>query len=97
MGCKGWSASVSIMAVDRSSRTPPWRQIADSLRAQIEDGTIPPGGRLPSTVELEAEWEVARETIRKAVNSLKEAGIVEGVQGMGIFVVEPDSAPPADR
>lgn len=96
MGCQGWSASVSIMAVDRSSRTPPWRQIADSLRTQIEDGTIPPGSRIPSTVELEQEWEVARETIRKAINSLKEAGLVEGVQGMGIFVAERDNAPHAD-
>jgi len=85
------------MAVDRNSRIPPWRQIADSLRAQIEDGTIPPGGRIPSTVELETEWEVARETIRKAINHLKEAGLVEGVQGMGIFVTEADSTPPADR
>lgn len=83
------------MAVDRNSRTPPWRQIADSLRTQIEDGTIPPGGRIPSTVELEQEWEVARETIRKAINFLKDAGLVEGVQGMGIFVA--DSAPPADQ
>lgn len=85
------------MAVDRNSRIPPWQQIADSLRRQIEDGTIPPGGRLPSTVELEAEWEVARETIRKAINHLKDEGLIEGVQGMGIFAVEPDSAPPADR
>lgn len=84
------------MPVDRTSRTPPWRQIADSLRAQIEDGTIPPGSKIPSTVELEAEWEVARETIRKAVNHLKGEGLVEGVQGMGIFVTEPDSEPPAD-
>ena len=83
------------MAVDRTSRTPPWRQIADSLRTQIEDGTIPPGSRIPSTVELEQEWEVARETIRKAINHLKEEGIVEGVQGMGIFVTE--SEPPAGQ
>jgi len=85
------------MAVDRNSRTPPWRQIADSLRAQIESGAIPPGGRIPSTVELEAEWEVARETIRKAINHLKDERLVEGVQGMGIFVTEPDSTPPADQ
>lgn len=83
------------MAVDRNSRIPPWRQIADALRARIASGDIPPGGRLPSTVELEQEWEVARETIRKAVNSLKEEGLVEGVQGMGIFVVE--SQPPAGQ
>lgn len=82
------------MAVDRNSRIPPWRQIADSIRKDIADGTIPPGGRIPSTVELEGEWEVARETIRKAINHLKDEGVVEGVQGMGIYAV--DAAPPAD-
>jgi Transcriptional regulators len=96
MSGHGWSTSFWIMAVDRNSRTPPWRQIADSLRTQIENGTIPPGGRIPSTVELEAQWEVARETIRKAINHLKNEGIVEGVQGMGIYVTE-NSTPPADQ
>lgn len=83
------------MPVDRNSRIPPWRQIADALRARIASGDIPPGGRIPSTVQLEQEYEVARETIRKAINHLKDEGLVEGVQGMGIFVV--DSTPPADQ
>lgn len=90
MGRNAWSASVSIMAVDRDSKVPPWRQIANALRKRIETGDIPPGGRIPSTVELEQEWDVARETIRKAINHLKDEGLIEGVAGMGIYVIDPE-------
>ncbi|MDX3642485.1 GntR family transcriptional regulator [Streptomyces sp. MB09-02B] len=67
---------------------PPYRQIADNLRARIADGTIPTGRRIPSLVELEAEFGVARDTLRKAVKVLKDEGLVETVTGMGVYVVD---------
>ena len=74
---------------------PPYLQIADHLRRQIEDGTIPPGRRIPSTVEMEQEYEVARDTLRKATRLLKEEGLIESVRGMGLYVVD-RSKPPAE-
>jgi GntR family transcriptional regulator len=65
-------------------------QIANALRQRIKAGKIPPGRRIPSLVELEAEFGVARDTLRKAVQVLKDEGLVETVQGMGIYVVKPD-------
>ncbi|WP_067794223.1 GntR family transcriptional regulator [Actinomadura formosensis] len=82
------------MPIDRASRIPPSRQIADAIRARIESGDIPPGRRIPSLTELEAEYDVARDTLRKAVRILKDAGLVETVPGMGVYVVEPDSGEP---
>jgi DNA-binding GntR family transcriptional regulator len=38
-------------------------------------------------VELEREFEVARDTLRKATQVLKDEGLVETVSGMGIYVV----------
>jgi GntR family transcriptional regulator len=75
------------MAIDREGPVPPYVQIAGSLRGRIKDGTIPPGRRIPSLVELEQEFDVARDTLRKAIQVLKEEGLVETVQGMGTFVV----------
>lgn len=76
------------MAIDRDGPIPPYRQIAGILRERIEAGEIPPGRRIPSLIELEQEFEVARDTLRKAVQVLKDEGLVETVQGMGVFVVD---------
>ncbi|MEV0967791.1 GntR family transcriptional regulator [Microtetraspora glauca] len=76
--------------IDRDAPIPPYRQIANALRQRIKAGKIPPGRRIPSLVELEAEFGVARDTLRKAVQVLKDEGLVETVQGMGIYVVKPD-------
>jgi GntR family transcriptional regulator len=74
--------------IDREGPVPPYRQIADDLRRQIEDGTIPPGRRIPSTVEMEQEYNVARDTLRKATQVLKDEGLIESVRGMGLYVVD---------
>ena len=76
------------MIIDREGPVPPYRQIADDIRRKIEDGTIPPGRRIPSIVEMEQEYEVARDTLRKATKLLKDEGLVETVTGMGIYVVD---------
>ncbi|MQY13742.1 Mannosyl-D-glycerate transport/metabolism system repressor MngR [Streptomyces sp. RB5] len=76
--------------IDREGPVPPYRQIAAILRDRIATGEIPPGRRIPSLVELEAEFAVARDTLRKAVQVLKDEGLVETVTGMGIYVRTPD-------
>jgi GntR family transcriptional regulator len=77
------------MTIDREGPVPPYRQIATILRTRIEDGSIPPGRRIPSLVALEAEFGVARDTLRKAVQVLKDDGLVHTVTGMGVYVVTP--------
>jgi GntR family transcriptional regulator len=75
------------MTIDREGPIPPNRQIADILRRRIADGSIPVGRRIPSLVEMEQEYGVARDTLRKAVQVLKDEGLVETVPGMGVFVI----------
>lgn len=83
-----WSHSFCAMSIDRDGPVPPYRQIAAVLRERIESGDIPPGRRIPSLVELEQQYGVARDTLRKAIQVLKDEGLVETVTGMGVFVIE---------
>ena len=65
----------------------PWRQIHALLRAQIEDGRLAPGDRLPSITDLSQTYEVALTTVRKALDALKAEGLVV-TSPMGTFVAE---------
>ncbi|MCM2427548.1 GntR family transcriptional regulator [Streptomyces sp. RKAG337] len=83
------------MTIDREGPVPPYRQIAAQLRERIADGSIPVGRRIPSLVEMEQEYGVARDTLRKAVQVLKDEGLVETVNGMGIYVIKATAEPDA--
>ena len=61
-------------------------QLADYLRARINDGTYPPRARLPSEVSLVQETGFARDTVRKAMAVLVDEGRVYVVRGLGTFV-----------
>ena len=61
-------------------------QLADYLRARIDDGTYPPRAKLPSEVTLVQETGFARDTVRKAFAVLVDEGRVYVVRGLGTFV-----------
>ena len=68
------------------SAVPPWRRVADDLRLRIESGEFPPGAPLPSLTSLAEQYQVGRTTARKAVDALRDDGLVESVRGWGTFV-----------
>ncbi|MFC9298649.1 GntR family transcriptional regulator [Streptomyces sp. NPDC057011] len=76
------------MSINRAEAVAPYRQVAAILRARIQDGSIPPNRRIPSLVALEQEFGVARDTLRKAVQVLKDEGLVHTVTGMGVYVID---------
>lgn len=65
-----------------------YRQIAEKMREKIEAGHFPPGSKLPSEIELQDEYNAARNTVRSAVELLISRGLVETRQGQGTFIVE---------
>ena len=75
------------------SALPPWRQVAETLRAGIASGKYPPGGRLPSAVTLHQEHGVAVVTARKALSLLVDEGLAYVIEGMGTYVTRPENAP----
>jgi GntR family transcriptional regulator len=76
--------------IDHESAVPVYRQLVDALRAQIESGEIPPGRRMPSETEIEAATGLARGTVRKSIETLREEGLIITTKGKGSYVVERD-------
>lgn len=74
--------------------TPRYRQLAALLRAEIEDGTYQPGSRLPSEPTLVQRYGLARATVSKAFNLLRDEGLAVAVPGVG-WHVPADYRPPA--
>lgn len=68
-------------------------QVADLIERRIRVGDVQPGERLPAERDLADEYRVAYYTIRRAMELLRERGLVESVHGRGTFVRTP---PPAD-
>lgn len=77
---------MQLAALDRQSDRPPYRQIADHLRAAIDAGELHPGDRLPSEAELTRHYGVARMTARQAIQELRTEGRVVAEHGRGVFV-----------
>ncbi len=65
-----------------------WRQIAQALESEINDGTRPPGVQLPTEAQLAARFAVNRHTVRRALEELSHNGLVRVEQGRGSFVAE---------
>lgn len=63
--------------IDPDSPWPAWRQLADHLRGRIASGELAPGDRLPSEETLQQEWGIARNTVRKAIATLRADGLVD--------------------
>lgn len=63
-----------------------FRRIADDLRARIESGELGPGQQLPTQLELVDQYEVARMTVRQALNELVNEGLVISRRPQGLFV-----------
>jgi DNA-binding FadR family transcriptional regulator len=70
--------------------------VASAIRAYVEEGiasgALPPGIRLPTEVELMAEFGAGRNTIRKAMRALQAEGKIVRRVGSGTFVAEPRTA-----
>lgn len=66
-------------------RTVRYRAIADELRGRVERGEFGAGSLLPSEAELSAAYGASRVTVRRALEELRQEGLVDARQGLGWF------------
>ncbi|TYC52472.1 phosphonate metabolism transcriptional regulator PhnF [Rhodobacterales bacterium] len=72
--------------LDRSAGIAVWRQIMETLKAEIVGGSLEKGSRLPPESELATRFGVNRHTVRRAIAALTSEGILRADQGRGTFV-----------
>jgi len=69
-----------------AGRTVRYRAIADDLRQQVEAGDFAAGRVLPSEADLSASYGASRVTVRRALEVLRDEGLLDARQGFGWFV-----------
>jgi GntR family transcriptional regulator, arabinose operon transcriptional repressor len=72
-----------------SSKPPKYRKVYEDLLSAIRIGTFQPGDRLPSEAELGKQYNTSRITVAKAVNELRQKGLVSRRAGSGTHVLTP--------
>lgn len=77
-----------LKSVYARSRVPLYIQVAEALRHRIDNGQWRPGQQISTLDVLEKEFEVARITVRQAVDLLQGDGLLRSEQGRGTFVAE---------
>lgn len=78
--------------IDHQGPKPLYVQVADEIEARINRGDLQANRPIPSENQLTQEFGIARGTARKALELLRERGLVVTVVGRGTFVL-----PPAER
>jgi DNA-binding transcriptional regulator YhcF (GntR family) len=74
------------MLLDPDDARPPYAQVVDTLRREIEQGVLPAGAKLPTHQQLGSQYGVSIGTIKRALGELQGAGLVISRQGQGTFV-----------
>ena len=73
--------------IDRDSPVPLYFQVSKKFETAIRSGTLPPGSRIENEVSLSDRLGLSRPTIRRAIQSLVDAGLVVRRRGVGSQVV----------
>ena len=97
MGKKRVKLWVTIREPMRQDALPLYLQIADELRRNIEESVFNVGDQLPTELELSKRFGVHRHTLRRAVDVLRQEGLVDVERGRGTFVVAPIALPIGKR
>lgn len=75
------------LSVDRTSPVPLYFQLSQQLEAAIEHGTLTPGSLLGNEIELAGRLGLSRPTVRQAIQSLVDKGLLVRRRGVGTQVV----------
>ncbi|MGA7221609.1 MAG: PLP-dependent aminotransferase family protein [Candidatus Acidiferrales bacterium] len=76
----------ALTLAPRDAATPAYRWLYSTLRAEILDGRLRSGARLPATRDLARQYSLSRGTIVSAFEQLKSEGYVEANMGSGTYV-----------
>lgn len=81
------SADDDMPVIDPQGRLLIYVQVADHIAGRIASGRISPGARIAGERDLAENYGVSVATARRAVQELRDRGLVETVTGKGTFVI----------
>jgi DNA-binding GntR family transcriptional regulator len=77
----------SEITLDHTSPVPLYFQVASQIEAAIDSGALPVGARLGNEIDLAGRLGLSRPTVRQAIGSLVDKGMVVRRRGAGTQVV----------
>lgn len=77
-----------LIAVDRRSEEPLYRQIAQIVQSLVSSGGLRAGDQLPGELRLCQQYGVSRTVVRQALAELEDAHVIDRRRGRGTFVAE---------
>ncbi len=75
------------LSVDRTSPVPLYFQLARQLESAVENGTLTPGTLLGNEIDLATRLGLSRPTVRQAIQTLVDKGLLVRRRGVGTQVV----------
>jgi DNA-binding GntR family transcriptional regulator len=75
------------LQIEPNSQTPKYQQITDEIIERIKQGILKRGDQLPTINEITSSLGVARMTVIRAYEELRERGIVAPQHGKGYYVI----------
>lgn len=82
---KGRASEELLATLVRAPQSP--SRVAAAIAAEIADGRLHEGDRLPTETVLAARFGVSRSVVREAIAGLRSDGLLRSRQGLGTFVV----------
>ena len=58
-----------------------YQNLINYIQEQISDGQLGPGEKVPSENQLSEQFHISRQTVRKAIGTLEEDGLVQRIRG----------------
>ncbi|HUR94410.1 MAG TPA: PLP-dependent aminotransferase family protein [Gemmatimonadales bacterium] len=80
------TTAFSLVLPPRPAGMPAAHWLCSALRAEILEGRLCPGARLPATRDLAKQYDFSRGTVVSAFEQLKSEGYLEGSVGSGTYV-----------
>ena len=76
----------TMIQINSETNQPKYRQIIDAVEDAIQRGTVAHGQQLPSISELADGQQIARVTVVKAYEDLRQRGVIIAQHGKGFYV-----------
>jgi DNA-binding transcriptional regulator YhcF (GntR family) len=66
-----------LITVDPGAAEPPYEQVREKIRAQVQAGELAPGTKLPTVRRLAGDLGLATNTVARAYRELEALGVIE--------------------